>query len=398
MYPLGQGFVLQPDEIDRATGGRSEERAFVRPFFIARDLTQINRNAQIIDFYPLSQDEARRRAPNLFQWVLERVKPQRDQDKVAERRRNWWMFTRPIPALRRAVEGLSRFILVPRTAKHFTFQFQHSDSIPDTSVVAIASDDALMLGLLSSRAHIVWALRTGGTLEDRPPYQHSSTFNPFPFPVLDERQRGRIRELGEQLDLHRKRQQTSHEGLTFTNMYNILEKLRSCEPLSGKERATHEQGLLSVLKQLHDDLDAAVFDAYGWPPELSEGEILRRLVDLNRERSQEEKRGIIRWLRPDYQNRDGTQATATTQGALPIEPETTEATPAAGPKSPWPKTLPEQAQAVRAVLAEQSTGLTSEQLARLFLRANTHRVTDMLNTLVSLGQARMLEGDRYVPT
>jgi hypothetical protein len=83
---------------------------------------------------------------------------------------------------------------------------------------------------------------------------------------------------------------------------------------------------------------------------------------------------------------------------LPIEPETTEATPAAGPKSPWPKTLPEQAQAVRAVLAEQSTGLTSEQLARLFLRANTHRVTDMLNTLVSLGQARMLEGDRYVPT
>ena len=84
---------------------------------------------------------------------------------------------------------------------------------------------------------------------------------------------------------------------------------------------------------------------------------------------------------------------------MPIEPESPEASPAvAGAKRPWPKTLPEQAQAVRAVLADQPTGLTPEQLARLFLRANTQRVTDMLNTLVSLGQARVLEEGRYVPT
>ena len=137
---------------------------------------------------------------------------------------------------------------------------------------------------------------------------------------------------------------------------------------------------------------------YAWPHHLGDDEILRRLVELNRERAEEEKRGIIRWLRPEYQNPNGAQA-STTQGALPIEPESPEASPAvAGAKRPWSKTLPEQAQAVRAVLAEQSTGLTAQQLARLFLRANTQRVTDMLNTLVSLGQARILEGDRYVPT
>ena len=161
----------------------------------------------------------------------------------------------------------------------------------------------------------------------------------------------------------------------------------------------HEQGLVSVLKQIHDELDSAVFGAYGWRRDLSDDEILRRLVELNRKRTEEEKRGIIRWLRPEYQNPDGTQAEATTQGTLPIEPESPEASPAvAGAKRPWPKTLPEQAQAVRAVLAEHPTGLTPEQLARLFLRASTHRVTDMLNTLVSLGQARALEGGRYVPT
>ena len=185
----------------------------------------------------------------------------------------------------------------------------------------------------------------------------------------------------------------------MTDMYNVLEKLRTNASLSEKERLIHEGGLVSVLKQIHDELDAAVFHAYGWPHDLSDEEILRRLVDLNRERAEEEKRGIIRWLRPEFQNPEGTQAATATQGALPIEPESPEASPAvAGAKRPWPKTLPEQAQAVRAVLAEQATGLTAEQLARLFLRAHTQRVTDMLNTLVSLGQARMLEEGRYVPT
>ncbi len=88
----------------------------------------------------------------------------------------------------------------------------------------------------------------------------------------------------------------------MTGMYNVLEKLRSGEPLTAKEQIIHEQGLVSVLKQIHDDLDAAVFDAYGWPHDLDDEEILQRLVDLNHERAEEESRGIIRWLRPEFQN------------------------------------------------------------------------------------------------
>ena len=106
----------------------------------------------------------------------------------------------------------------------------------------------------------------------------------------------------EQLDAHRKRQQAAHLGLTMTGMDNVLEKLRSGEPLNAKEQTIHEQGLVSVLKQLHDELDAAVFDAYGWPVTLTEEEILERLVALNAERAAEERRGLIRWLRPEFQN------------------------------------------------------------------------------------------------
>ncbi|MEX1233126.1 MAG: hypothetical protein WEB58_22945 [Planctomycetaceae bacterium] len=44
---------------------------------------------------------------------------------------------------------------------------------------------------------------------------------------------------------------------------------------------------MSVLQQIHDELDAAVFDAYGWPASLTDEEILERLVALNAERAEE---------------------------------------------------------------------------------------------------------------
>src|SRR5207248_2994638 len=97
-------------------------------------------------------------------------------------------------------------------------------------------------------------------------------------------------------------QQSQHPDLTMTGMYNVLEKLRSGETLSDKEKMIHEQGLVSVLKQIHDDLDAAVFAAYGWPATLTDEEILQRLVALNATRAAEEARGLVRWLRPDFQN------------------------------------------------------------------------------------------------
>ena len=69
------------------------------------------------------------------------------------------------------------------------------------------------MGVLSSRIHVTWALAAGGTLEDRPRYNKSRCFEPFPFPDASEPQRERIRFLGEQLDAHRKRQQEAHPNL-----------------------------------------------------------------------------------------------------------------------------------------------------------------------------------------
>ncbi len=140
---------------------------------------------------------------------------------------------------------------------------------------------------------MIFALAAGGTLEDRPVYNKSVCFDPFPFPLCDEATKDRIRAIAEELDAHRKRVQAEHD-LTLTGIYNVLEKLRASQPLTDKDKTIHVKGLVSILKQLHDDLDAAVFAAYAWPGTLTDAEILTRLVTLNAHRAAEEKQGIIR--------------------------------------------------------------------------------------------------------
>lgn len=385
MYPLGQGFVLEPDQVVEATGGVPRESEILRPFFIARDLTQVSRQALVIDFFPRSQAEARAEAPHLFQWVYTHVKPQRDLDRVAERRRNWWLFTRPVPPLRAAVSNLARQILVPRTSKFFSFQFQRADAIPDTSVVAIASADAFLLGVLSSRVHLVFALRAAGRLGvgNDPRYQHSSTFLPFPFPAVSEASTPRIRALGESLDAHRKQRQAMHPSLSITGMYNVLTKLRSGESLTAREKVIHEQGLVSVLRQIHDDLDAAVFDAYGWPHDLADEEILERLVALNRERAEEEKNGLVRWLRPEFQAPKG--AVAATQAVLAGTEEVEATEKSTVGEVVWPKKLPGQIAAVRELFRGTGRALRLDEVVRAFKGAKKKDAETVLESLTALG-------------
>ena len=428
MYPLGQGFVVLPEDVPAAVGSDANFEEVLKPFVIARDLTQASRRARVIDFFPRTAQEARIEFPNLFQWVLTRVKPERDQNPVEERRRNWWLFTRPIPSFRWAVSDLPRYMAVPRTAKWFSFQFVEPNTVPDTSVVAIASADAFLLGILSSSTHRRWALATGGMLEDRPRYQHKLTFNAFPLPGTNGSQQSRIRDLAEQLDAHRKRQQAQHSDLTLTGMYNVLEKLKTGESLNAKEKVIHEQGLVSVLKQLHDELDLAVLDAYGWPDlatlmqivngnaalphpnPLPGGEgaipatrdeakrtlydaLLERLVALNAERVAEEKKGLIRWLRPEFQNPD--KAAAPKQAEIEIEDEAEIKVAAKTGKFPWPKSLPDQVRQVADILSSAREPMSLDAIAVCFTGKGPwkRRLPQIVETLEALGRARRV-GDK----
>jgi hypothetical protein len=131
---------------------------------------------------------------------------------------------------------------------------------------------------------------------------------PSLFPDPNAPTRARLRDLGERLDPHRKRQQTVHPGLTLTRMYNVLEKRRAKGPIEGRDREIYDDGLVGILRQLHDEIDAETARAYGLPADLADDDILHRLVALNRERAAEEAQGLVRWLRPEFQNPAGRAA------------------------------------------------------------------------------------------
>jgi len=390
LIPLGDGFKLDRPELGSLGLSPHHLPPVVRPYLSGRALVQQAKEYWVIDFFGLSEAEARTAYPRLMQRVIDLVKPERDQNKRDTRRRNWWLFGENQPRFRRGVEKLSRYIATLETSKHRVFVFLSSAVCPDHKLYAIASDDAWVLGLLSAKLHLRWALAAGGRLGygNDPTWTNSTCFLPFPFPACSEDQKQRIRVLGEALDAHRKRQQALHPDLTITGMYNVLEKLRSGEPLTEKEREVHEQGLVSVLKQIHDDLDAAVFDAYGWPATLTDDEILERLVALNHERAEEEKRGLVRWLRPEFQNPQGTKA-ATQVSLVEAGLETAEPAKAATGKKtkpPWPKALPARVVAVRDLLAELGEASVGD-ISQRFKGVQTDQAEKLLESLAAVGLA-----------
>ena len=404
---FGSGFIATPEEAKKLGLGRiSGLEAHIRPYRNGRDLAATPRGVMVIDLFGLTDSEVRDRFPEVYQWVLERVKPERDQNNRATYRDNWWTFGEPRKVLRKATTGLPRFIATVETSKHRPFVFLDQSILPDNKLVAIASDDAFVLGVLSSRLHVQWSLAAGSWLGvgNDSVYVKSRCFETFPFPATSNEQKQTIRNLAEQLDAHRKRQQALHPDLTLTGMYNVLEKLRSGEPLTAKEKTSHEQGLVAILKQLHDELDAAVFAAYGWPATLSDAEILEKVVALNRERAREEEQGLIRWLRPEYQQPHGAQITIQDDldlEQIPPNPPLTKggvsaASGGISAKLLWPKSLPEQVQAVRAALASAAAPLSAETIARTFQRARADKIGELLETLAALGQVREVEPGSFV--
>lgn len=434
MQLIGSGFIVTPDEAKGLGLGKIKYlEKFIRPYRNGKDLTDEPREVMAIDLFGLGVEEVREQFPAVYQHVLTKVKPERDANNRAGYRKAWWIHGEPRKDLRPALDGLSRYIATVETSKHRLFQFLGFEVLPDNKLVVITLEDAFYLGVLSSRIHLTYCSpdAAGALLESRPVYVKSRCFDPFPFPLCGEPERERIRKLAEELDDHRKRVQSRH-GLTLTGIYNVLEKIRAGEKLTDKEKVIHDAGLVSVLKQLHDDLDAAVFAAYGWEDlwqhhqaarsgqiynfeaqayrllEATEdqlidaiaefereldGEILRRLVALNAVRAAEEKRGIIHWLRPDYQNPGGTSATSPQLNLTESEPKRGKARKSAiaNRKSEWPKKMAERVQVVEAVLHRVGTA-TPAELAAQIKRAKPADVAEILETLVTMGRAREQNG------
>lgn len=301
----GAGFIVTAQQAELLGLGRREglER-HIRPYRNGRDLTARARGVLVIDLDGLSETEVRQRFPEVYQHLLVTVKPERDRNNEEYRRTNWWLFGRRNTILRGFLHDLPRYIATVETAKHRVFQFLDVSILPDNKLINIGSNAAHVLGILSSQIHYKWYLANAGMIGvyDAPAvYVKTSSFDPFPFPDTSPDQQARIGVLAEELDAIRKNVLVEHGDLTLTGLYNLRDKVRKREPLDMVEQDQRQRGLIDLISELHNRIDAAVADAYGWPHDLSDEQIVTRLVALNAERHAEEKAGKVRWLRPDYQ-------------------------------------------------------------------------------------------------
>ena len=407
----GKGFIVTIDEAQTLGLGRTPgAEQIIRPFRNGRDLTGKPRGDFVIDLFGLEADRVREIYPDVYQWMLERVKPERDAKSHtadgAGYAKRWWQFGKPRQELRKALVGLPCYIATVKTAKHRIFQFLGPEILPESKLIAIAHFDPVCLGVLSSRLHVLWATAAGSALGvgNDPTYVKTKSFEAFPFPILSDEHSQRLGELSARIDAHRKGQQIAYPSLTLTEMYNVMEKLRAGEELTDNDQTVNQRGLITTLLADHDELDRITFSAYGWSdlaeqlvgrpgattplPDKSadqaeaEEELLMRLVELNKQRVQEEAQGMIRWLRPEYQAPDSIQQQADiTHRAVAAKSEVV----VSKGKATFPKTIPEQLRLLREELAQRSH--TTDSLAELFKRKPLKSVEEGLKSLVAVGVA-----------
>lgn len=277
------------------------------PWVNGMDVTRRPSGRWIIDFQESTENEAALyEAP--FGHILKYVKPDRDKNRDTQRRTNWWKLGRSGQDLKRSSESCARIIVSPRVAKYRLFVWMHKRTLPDSAVVAIARDDDTTFGILHSRFHEIWALRMGTSLEDRPRYTPSTTFETFPFPAgltpnipaadyAGDPRAQAIAAAAERLNTLRE---------NWLNPADLVRREPEVVPgypdriLPVDERAADilkKRTLTNLynerpawLDHAHRDLDRAVAAAYGWGADFEAGtltdeEILKRLFELNQARA-----------------------------------------------------------------------------------------------------------------
>ncbi|HEX8299617.1 MAG TPA: type IIL restriction-modification enzyme MmeI, partial [Rubricoccaceae bacterium] len=395
--PVGTGFRVTEDEAARLGLGRIHGLdRHIRPYQNGKDVTATPRGYYIIDLLGVEENDARERFPEVYEHLLREVKPGRDLVRRASYRDRWWILGEARSSFRPALAGLSRFIATPYVAKHRPFVFLDASVLPDEALIAVASDDAFHLGVLSSSVHIAWALAAGGRLGvgNDPRYNNSRTFEPFPFPDASVQQAETVRTLGEAIDAHRKARQAANTDLGLTDLYNTVEALRAGRALSEKEEATAVTGLAHTLLDLHCRLDSAVLDCYGWDdldvdaPTFAQA-VLTRLAALNAERVGEEARGLVRYLRPSFQNPEAGDQTTLDVGvaAMTVSKKVQ--------KTPWPKSTTERVVAVRLALGRLALPMLVTDVAAQFTRAREAEVADVLAALDALGLVERFDDGTY---
>jgi hypothetical protein len=294
--------------MERIIEQNPENSKRIFPYLSGSDLNaspSVSPSRHIIDFEEMSESEARH-WPDLFEIVERLVKPARASVTQRDRRELWWLYATRSPSYRRFAATHARTLVVAMVSKHLAFAFITGNPVLSNKVVGFGFDESAAFSVLQSRTHEVWVRFFGSTMKDDFSYTPTTCFETYPFPINAEHHE-RLEQTGAGYYRFRAVLMTERDqGLTAT--YN-----RFHDPNETSED-------ILKLRDLHDQMDRAVLDAYGWtdikpsceflldyedadadptsnrkkpwryrwPDEVQE-EVLARLLDLNQKRAEEER-------------------------------------------------------------------------------------------------------------
>jgi hypothetical protein len=243
----------------------------------------------VIGFGRMELDECRSRWPELAALVEATVKSDRESRpknaQSAYLAAHWWQWHTDRPTLQEAIKGMERILVASAVSEHLALVFQPPSRTFGHVLNIFAFDSAAAFCVLQSRVHEMWARFFGSTLEDRLRYSLSDGFETFAFPNAWET-RETLETGGNSCYEHRAAVMAANdEGLTTT--YNRFH--------NPDER--HEDIL--VLRKLHDDMDRAVLDAYGWTDVEPSCEFILDYEDMEGDETASHRKKPWRYRWPD---------------------------------------------------------------------------------------------------
>ena len=271
----------------------------LKPWMNGMDLTRRSAGKWIIDFDSTMSEVDAALYEGPFAHVAEHVRPMRRNNPVRKLRDFWWRHEHRAPSMWLVLAGKTRYIATPTVSKHRVFAWLDPRICPDHQLTVIARDDDTTFGILHSRFHDAWSLRLGTSLEDRPRYTPTTTFETFPFPdrltpntpvadYADDPRAAVIADAAQRLVELRDRWLNPPEWVEWLDEPVPGYPTRPVPRDKAAATALKTRTLTSLynarptwLADAHAVLDAAVATAYGWPADISDDDALAELLALN---------------------------------------------------------------------------------------------------------------------
>ncbi len=250
-------FILTEEEKNDLLSREPNAEQFVRPFMMGKDF--IDRKPRYCIWLKDAEPAVVRKCPSIMQRV-ENVRNYRLKSTKAATR-----VKADTPMLFDEIrEPLTDYIALPTVSsgnrKFVPIDYLSAEIIPGNKLYFLQDAGRFHFGIITSIVHMAWMRAVGGYFGPSYNYSNTIVYNNFPWPTPTDIQKAKI-------------EQTAQAILDARALY----------PDSSLADLYDELTMPPELRKAHRANDVAVLEAYGFPKDASESEIVARLFKMYEE-------------------------------------------------------------------------------------------------------------------